>query len=173
MVRCVTCARVIQRRSRSFTARRRRELPIQQIGRRRLIVIAHSGDLIPLARPRLQPLFQHAPNDAFPAVGFVEVAQVLVDTWTDCRTADGSPRTRYAPALSTGDRLAPPRFRPATPGGVALGVTCRDRFNIVTGCAAFSTAMKTDISPALLRNEGRRFPKNCPPSQAQRPPGET
>jgi hypothetical protein len=55
------------------------ELPIEDVGCDRLIVLAHRGVLVPTALSGLQPVFLHQPHDALSTHVLLELDQVLVD----------------------------------------------------------------------------------------------
>jgi hypothetical protein len=57
----------------------RLELPVEQIARHRLIVIAHCRVLVRLADPRSQAFFLHYPHDALTAHTLPQLDQILVD----------------------------------------------------------------------------------------------
>ena len=59
--------------------RRRRKLPVEQIGRDRLVVIAHGGHFVPLARPRLQAVFLHQSDHALAAHALLLLDQIFVN----------------------------------------------------------------------------------------------
>ena len=56
-----------------------RELPVEQIRRDRLVVIAHRRALEALPRPRFQPVLLHQPNHALAADALLLLEQVLVN----------------------------------------------------------------------------------------------
>jgi hypothetical protein len=56
-----------------------RELPVEDIRRHRVVVIAHRRAREPPADPRLQALFLHQPNDAFAADPHVLLEQVTMN----------------------------------------------------------------------------------------------
>ena len=56
-----------------------RELPVEQIRRDRLIVIAHRRAFEPLPGPRFQPVLLHQPNHALAADARVLLEQILVN----------------------------------------------------------------------------------------------
>ena len=59
--------------------RGRRELPIEQIGRDRLVVVAHGGHFVALARPRLQTVFLHQPDHALAAHVLLLLDEIFVN----------------------------------------------------------------------------------------------
>ena len=95
--------------------RRGRELPIQQIGGDRLIVVAHRRAFEPLARPRLQAVFLHQSHDALAADVLVLLDQILVDARAAVAMLallERGPHQHCQPAIVAGMR----RFRTALPG---------------------------------------------------------
>ena len=59
--------------------RGRRKVSVQEIGRHRLIVITHRGELVPLAAPRFQPVFLHQAHDLFAADVLLLLEEILVN----------------------------------------------------------------------------------------------
>ena len=57
------------------------EASIEQIGRNRLVVVAHRRHLEALARPRHEALFLHQPHDTLTADVDVLLDEVLVNPW--------------------------------------------------------------------------------------------
>ena len=58
--------------------RGRLKVSVQEIGRHRLIVITHRGELVPPA-PRLQPVFLHQAHDPFAADVLLLLEEILVN----------------------------------------------------------------------------------------------
>jgi hypothetical protein len=59
--------------------RRRRKLPVEQIGRDRLVVIAHRGHFVPLACPRPQAVFLHQADHALATHAFLLLDEIFVN----------------------------------------------------------------------------------------------
>jgi hypothetical protein len=96
--------------------RRRRLKPsVEQIGRDRLVVIAHGGHFVRLARPRFQAVFLHQSNHALAAHPLL----LLDETFVNARAAgpllallEGGLHQHLESAIVTGMR----RIRPTPPG---------------------------------------------------------
>ena len=80
-----------------------RELPIEQIRRDRLVVIAHRRALEPFPGPGFQPVLLHQPNHPF-AADALAAARAGPRECAGCRTAVCSPQTTRAPARAAADR---------------------------------------------------------------------
>ena len=99
--------------------RGRLELPVEQIGGHRLVVIAHRRRLVALAHPRLQAFFLHQPHDALAADGSLLLDQVLVHARTavplPARFERRAHQDLQAAILAGACRLRPtaPRVEPA------------------------------------------------------------
>ena len=131
-----------------------RELPVEQIRRDRLIVIAHRRALEAFPRARLQAVLLHQPNHALAADALVLLEQVLVNARAAVPLLARVERRAHQHAqlpIALGVR----RFRPPAPRVVPAG---RDP-------AAPGTSSQSERSPSsresartcrwLFREEGR------------------
>ena len=82
-----------------------RELPIEQIGRDRLVVIAHRRELEPPPHAASQAVLLHQPDDPLAADRLAVLDQVLREC-AGCRSCAGWPRRTRAPSRAAGRRAA-------------------------------------------------------------------
>jgi hypothetical protein len=97
----------------------RRELPVEQVRRYRLVVVAHRGDPVPLPDPCLEPLLLHDPDDPLAAdEDPVRLGQLDVDARAAVRPAAALVGLAYeerdAPVLD-----GPPRGWTTNPCAIA------------------------------------------------------